>query len=137
MNGIKFGKQMQSDALKKLDEEYRRGKYGQKEMVMKSAVLAKLKDFVRQDEEFAQAVVQGGTFEECMKAVAKGVGSSVSDIEAYTKAVRFYFPGAEIKVQMKVNLAPHTNDEYVAEDKADPVPAKPVGVTLCLDDFFG
>ena len=38
---------------------------------MKGAVLAAVKDFCVQDEEFAQAVVQGGTFAECMKKVVE------------------------------------------------------------------
>ncbi len=55
---------------------------GQKESAMKRAVLDTLMDFCQQSEEFAQAVVQGGSFPDCMKAVAKGVGSSISDLEA-------------------------------------------------------
>ena len=39
-----------------------------------------------------------------MKAVAKSVGSSISDLEAYRRAVRFYFPGAEIRMQMTIDL---------------------------------
>lgn len=77
---------------------------GQKESVMKTAVQETLLDFCRQDEEFAQAVVQGGNFAECMTAVAKGVGSSISDLEAYQKAVAFYFPGAGIHMTMTIDL---------------------------------
>ena len=77
---------------------------GQKESAMKGAVLVALKDFCLQEEEFAQAIVQGGTFAECMAAVAKGVGNSISDIDAYKKAVQFYFPGAEIKMQLTIDL---------------------------------
>lgn len=51
-----------------------------------------LKEFCRQEDEFAQAVVQGGPFADCMKAVSKGAGSVLSDWEAYRRAVRFYFP---------------------------------------------
>ena len=69
-------------------------------------------------------MAQGGSFPECMQAVAKGVGGSISDIEAYRKAVQFYFPGAEIEVQMRVRLC--------SDD------AKPEGgLLLKLDDFFG
>ena len=77
---------------------------GQKEGAMKQAVCDALEEFCRQDAEFAQAVVQGGSFPDCMKAVAKGVGSSISDLEAYVRAVRFYFPGAGIDVQMRIDL---------------------------------
>ena len=76
----------------------------QKEGAMKGAVKNTLLDFCRQNEEFAQAVVQGGTFPECMAAVAKGVVSSISDLEAYKRAVSFYFPGAEVHMHMTIDL---------------------------------
>ena len=92
------------DALKKLDEEYKSGSYDRHATAMKKAVRDAVVDFCRQDEEFAQAVVQGGSFTDCMKAVAKGCGSSLSDLEAYRRAVRFYFPGAEIHMRMTIDL---------------------------------
>lgn len=55
---------------------------GQKENAMAPSVREALTDFCRQDAEFAQAVAQGGSFKECMAAVAKGVGGSISDLEA-------------------------------------------------------
>lgn len=60
-------------AENRLKEEYNKAK-GQKESVMKSDVRDALLDFCRQNEEFAQAVVQGGSFQDCMAAVAEGVG---------------------------------------------------------------
>ena len=90
-------------AVEKLDKEKSAVK-GQKETVMAAAVMAALKDFSRQDAEFAQAIVQGGSFADCMVAVAKGVGNSISDLDAYQKAVKFYFPGAKIKMQMSIDL---------------------------------
>lgn len=92
------------DAILKLDSEAKKGSYDKYASAMKSAVLKALKDFVKQDAEFAQAVVQGGSFEDCMKAVAKGCGSSISDLDAYKKAVQFYFPGAEIRMTMTIDL---------------------------------
>ena len=74
------------EALKKLREGAKNVK-GQKETAMKEAVRATLETFCTQDEEFAQAVAQGGDFPACMAAVARGVGSSISDLEAYKKAV--------------------------------------------------
>ena len=91
-------------AVDKLTREKNGGSYGRHEAVMKGAVHAALLDFCQQDEEFAQAVAQGGTFADCMKAVARGVGSSISDLEAYRRAVRFYFDGADVKFHMTVNL---------------------------------
>ena len=77
---------------------------GQRENVMKAAVAAALKTFCNQSEEFAAAVADGGSFEECMKAVAKGVGNSISDLEAYKKAVKHYFPQADIEMELKITM---------------------------------
>lgn len=77
---------------------------GQKEGAMKTAVRDALLSFAKQDEEFAQAIVQGGSFKDCMAAVAKGVGGSISDLEAFEKATRFYFPGSRVRFTMHVDL---------------------------------
>lgn len=90
-------------AVQKLDGE-QKGVSGQKERAMLSAVAAQLKSFCLQDEEFAQAVVQGGTLAECLKKVAAGTGNSISDLDAYKKAVQFYFPGAEVHMELTIDL---------------------------------
>ena len=77
-------------ALERLKQEYDSVK-GTKAGAMKKAVREALESFVRQDDEFAQAVAQGGSFGDCMAAVEKGVGNSISDMDAYHKAVLFYF----------------------------------------------
>ena len=107
----------------RLEEEY--GKVtGQKEGAMKSAVRDALLEFCRQNEEFAQAVTQGGTFKDCMTAVAKGVGGSISDLEAYRRAASFYFDGAKVNFSMTIQLEP-------AETGPDRK-----GILLDLSDFF-
>ena len=95
--------EFRDEALKKLREGAKNVR-GSKETAMKEAVRATLETFCTQDEEFAQAVVQGGSFPDCMTTVAKGVGGHISDLEAYKKAVQFYFPGAEIRMQMTIDL---------------------------------
>lgn len=98
---------------------------------MKREVSESLQDFCRQDEEFAQAVVQGGSFEKCMEAVAKCVhGNSISDMEAYGAAVRFYFPGAGIDVKMTIDLCASVRDKDAAPE------AEKKGVVVDLSDFF-
>jgi hypothetical protein len=106
---------------------------GQKEKAMADAVYAQIRDFCMQDEEFAQAVVQGDSFAECMKAVAKNVGNYISDVDAYQKAVQFYFPGAQIRLQMTIDLI-----GKAAENTPTPVtvPEKKPTLTLNLADFF-
>ena len=91
-------------AMKKLDGEFKSGSYDKYASAMKKAVREAIETFCKQDEEFAQAVAQGGSFADCMKAVAKNCGSSISDLEAYRRAVQFYFPGAEIHMSMTVDL---------------------------------
>lgn len=116
-------------AVEKLNSEVKNVN-GQKEGAMKNAVKDALLDFCKQDEEFAQAIVQGGSFADCMKEVAKGVGGHISDLEAYRKAVSFYFPGAEIKCVMTIDLigAAGRND-------VDPLDMKS-GIMLNLADFL-
>lgn len=54
--------------------------------------------------------------------VAKGAGQSLSDLEAYRRAVQFYFPGADIRMQMTVNLCASVETEGpVKQEKAEPV----------------
>ncbi len=91
-------------ALKKLDEEYKAGTFDKYANIMKKSVKETLEDFCRQEDEFAQAVVQGGSFTGCMKAVANKCGHGISDLEAFRRAVRFYFPGSEIRMQMTIDL---------------------------------
>ena len=120
------------EALKKLREGAKNVR-GNKESAMKDAVRATLETFCTQDEEFAQAVVQGGDFPACMAAVARGVGSSISDLEAYKKAVQFYFPGAEIRMQMTIDLI------GAAAVKVEPAPTeqkKPENIILDFTEFL-
>ena len=77
----------------KLEKELKAGSYDRYANVMKASVKEALESFADQDDEFAQAIVQGGSFSDCMKAVAKGCGQSISDLEAYQRAAAFYFPG--------------------------------------------
>ena len=127
-----------TQAVAKLKEE-RKDVKGQKEVIMANAVMAAIKDFCLQDAEFAQAVVQGGTFADCMKKVAAGVGNSISDLDAYKKAVQFYFPGAEIKMQLTIDLIGKAAGEGPKEQpKEVPVAAPESGpIILNLADFFG
>lgn len=108
---------------------------GQKEKAMSGAVLSTIKDFCRQDAEFAQAVVQGGSFADCMKKVAAGVGNSISDLDAYKKAVQFYFPGAEVRMQLTIDLI----GQAAGEDNPQTNSAEDLSKTISLDlaDFFG
>lgn len=119
-------------AKEKLDRELKSGSFDKYGNVMKNAVHQALLDFCRQDNEFAQAVVQGGSFSDCMKAVGKCVtGNSISDIQAYGAAVKFYFPGAGIDVKMTINLCAEVEKQ---EDSPDAGSDK--GLILDLSAFL-
>lgn len=114
---------------------------GNKEGAMKHAIGDALISFADQDNEFARAICEGGTFADCMKAVAKGVGNSISDIEAIRKAVDFYFK-AQVNFTMTISVNPHE------APTADPAPTpetspaqgaeteKKSVLELSLDDLF-
>ena len=126
------------EAEEKLDEGLKKklDRYGE---VMKTAVHDALLDFCKQDDEFAEAVAQGGSFEDCMKAVAKGVkGSAISDMEAYGLAVKFFFPGAGIDVKMTINLSDSVEKEDAMQEKTEKPekPEKRGPVMVSLNDFF-
>jgi hypothetical protein len=123
-----------TEAISKLKEGKKKVS-GQKEKFMAPAVAAQLESFCRQDAEFAQAVVQGGTFSDCMKAVADGVGNCISDLDAYKKAVQFYFPGAEVKMQLTIDLigAAAGAQEPEAIPVAEPAEEKPKVISLDMD----
>lgn len=119
-------------AVAKMEQEIRSVKE-RKAAAMAPAVMTALRDFCVQNEEFAQALVQGGSFKACMDAVACGVGTSISDLEAYGKAVQFYFPGAKIHVKMDIDLIGDAN-----RGTADQKQTEEAGgiISINLDDFF-
>lgn len=112
-----------NQAVEKLDTEYAKFTGDRYQSVMKSAVKEALVAFCQKNEEFAQAVVQGGSFADCMAAVSKGVKSSLSDIEAYRRAAGFYFEGATVRMDLVIQLEPAP-----AELEKD--------IVIDLSDFF-
>lgn len=125
---------MLEEALKKLDKT--KDIKGNRERLMAPAVAAALRDFCRQDAEFAQAVAQGGSLQDCMTAVAKGVGGSLSDLEAYKRAVQFYFPGADVRMQLTIDLVGDADKDPGRPMAAPTDEGKGTGIVLNLEDFL-
>lgn len=128
-----------AQAAEKLSVERKNAKYDRYAKVMESAVYETLKGFCRQDAEFAQAVAQGGSFEACMQEVAKNCRESLSDLDAYRRAVRFYFPGADVRFQMTVDLCADvagSSDAAESPDTAQETAAPTVQKILRLEDFL-
>ena len=80
--------------------------------------------FCRQQGEFAQAVVQSDKgFADCIAHVVKGIGQSLSDIEAYRKAVGFWFPGAVVDMVLSIRMSEY--EEPATETVPDVLPEVP------------
>lgn len=76
-----------------------------------------LKDFCGQNEEFAQAVVQGGSFNECMGAVVKAIKKeAISDLDACKAAAKFYFPGCVVEFHMSIHMSKYEAEEAQGMD---------------------
>lgn len=90
----------------KLTAELKGAKLSRYETGVKSAVLRTLCKFCEQNAEFKQAIEQSDkSFADCLKATVRGVsGLSLEDLEVYKRAVAFYFPGADIKCTMTLDL---------------------------------
>lgn len=122
---------MQELAIEKLKKEEQSFKGGNKEKAVYHHVVKALIDFCKQDQEFAQAIYQNDkTLSDCCKEIMKNVGSSVSDIEVYRRAVQFYFKGATIEMQMKIDLCGEVRHA------AEPMRQKETPIVLNLMDFL-
>ena len=106
---------------------------GSKASAMAPAVKDALLNFAEQDEEFAQAIVQGGTFSACMAEVARGVGQSISDLEAYGKAAAFFFPGSKVRFEMHIDLIGDADALSVGSADSSPRGGAKSGDGLVID----
>ena len=99
---------MKQQAIDRLKKEYEDSKsLSQRGKAVRAAVLEVLIKFCEENSEFAQAVVQAPedkTVNDCIESTVKNAGSSISDIEVYKRAVQFYFPGADIHFDMRIDL---------------------------------
>lgn len=126
-------------AIKKITDEHKNGKFDRYGNVVKNECLKALTEFIKQDDEFAQAIVESsGTFSQCIEKAMKGCGSSISDIEVYRRCVQFYFKGATVDFKMEINLvgeaaAPEDPKSQTLGETAKPESKK---ISLSLLDFI-
>lgn len=111
-------------ASEKLDAEFKAAKkLSSKGQAVGQAVVEALKSFCAQNSEFERAVLDGDTVDKCIENTVKNVGSSISDLDVYKKAVAFYFPGATVKMALTIDLG----DEGFSNNKK---------IELGLDDLL-
>lgn len=128
------------DAITKLKQEIKSsGKLlSRLETAMLEPVGNMLISFCRQDQRFADAVFEKKeTLTDCMHAVSKGVTYSISDVEAYKRAVQFYFPAADVDFKCVVVL-PAEKSGVVTRGigRAADADEEPEEITVSLFDIF-
>ena len=120
-------------ASEKFKTDMKSAKLTKKGSAVSGAVKAALEDFCRQNHEFEQAVLQGGSLADCIEHTVKGCGNSISDIEVYRKAVEFFFPTAKIQMSMILDLG---DGGYSGEPEDKPITMSTNKVELSLDDLL-
>lgn len=115
-----------SQAVDKLGQEETSFSGGQKEQAIHKAVAATLKKFCEEDARFAHVVLKTRrTLSDCCGQIVRGVGSSISDIEVYRRAVQFYFPNSEIECKMNILLTGEApSEEEMSREPEKPKPSK-------------
>ena len=108
------------DIEEKLTAELENVILGKKEIAVKDAVLKTICKFCEQNAEFKQAIEQSNKlFADCLKATVKNAGTSIEDLEVYKRAVAFYFPGADIKCTMTLDLGDNGFSNSKTSTEAD------------------
>ena len=108
---------------------------GRHAQVLAKPVADALMEFCDQEPEFEQAIVQSGkTFADCLTEICKGIGSSISDLEIYSRAVKFYFPVAAVRFHMTIDLCGDNGavDPPITQHKQE----KPEPMQLSLDSLL-
>lgn len=101
-------------------------KLGRYENAVNSAVANALREFCDQSEELSRAIIESDkTYDECLTAICKGLGQSISDFDLYTKAVQFWFPGAVIEYKMTIRMS-----EYEVEEEQHEEPKTDISLSL-------
>ena len=125
------------DARTKLEQEIKKpGKLSRIEEAMLEPVGRMLTSFCAQDARFAEAVFEKKeTLTDCMHAVSKGVTYALSDVEAYKRAVQFYFPAADVDFKCVVVL-PAEKSGVVTRGIGRAADADGEEITVSLFDIF-
>ncbi len=130
---------MIEQAIEKIKREFKDSKgLSNKGLSVGPSVVDALVTFCRQNEEFAQAVVQSGkNVNKCIEHTVHNCGSSISDIEVYRRAVEFYFSGATVRFEMVLDIGDGGfSNKKETPPAADPAPTGRKPLRLSLDDLF-
>jgi len=92
-------------AAEKIASELKSFQGNQYGNAVKTFVASTLTNFCEQNEQFAEVVyLTPATLSDCCEKIMKDCGKSISDIDVYRGAVKFYFPNSEIEFKMNIQL---------------------------------
>jgi len=96
--------------------------------VIKTYVHNALTGFCRQNEAFAQAVLNGGSLPECIKHCVQGLheNTGISDVDIYRRAVQFYFPGAQVDFHISIVTEGAETRIHEEPERKEPKPEKSI-----------
>lgn len=118
--------------MKYLDEKYfsTSGIKGRVQQVIAESTAQALLEFCRQETEFERAVADSSkSFQECLDWIDQEISDkrdeAVSDLEVYSKAVKFYFSTATVHFRMEIDLCGNNGAPHIT--KTD---SKTLGISL-------
>lgn len=112
----------QAMAVEKIATELKSFTGGQKEKCVSTHVAAEITHFCEESPEFAEVVYKTKrTLSDCCTEVLKGVGNHISDIDVYRGIVKSYFPNADVRFLMNIEI----NGVAPSEEEMARVPEKP------------
>ncbi len=117
----------QTRAVEKIAAELKNFTGGRKETCISKHAAAQVTHFCEESPVFAEVVYKTKrTLSDCCTEVLKGSGASMSDIDVYRGLVRAYFPNADVKFLMniEINGSAPSEEEMAKEPAPKPAAAK-------------
>lgn len=109
---INFPADIKKAAIEKIAAELKVFNGGNKEKAISTYIANTISSFCEQNELFADTVCKTKrTLSDCATEIMKSSGNAISDIEVYRRAVRFYFPNAEVNFVMNIEIIGDAPDE--------------------------
>ena len=132
--------EIKESAIKKLTaEDKQTNKSNRYISAVHTAVLNALCEFCQQNTEFAQAICQSDKhFTACLTEIVKGISGSISDLDLYTRAVKFYFSTATIHFQMLIDVGDGALAEplKLVHNEVEQSNTAPAPLTISLDSLL-
>ncbi len=109
-------------AVEKIAAELKSFTGGSKEKAISKFAASELTHYCKQSPKFAEVVYKTRrTLSDCCAEVMKGTGNYVSDIDVYRGMVKAYFPNADVKFLMNIEI----NGAAPSEEEMAKPPEKP------------